>query len=393
MIYLDNNATTAVDPEVLNTMLPYFTQYAGNASSKTHALGQKSGTVVDLARQTMASKLGVDPDEIIFTSGATESNNLAIKGYYELQKTHKNHVITVKTEHKAVLDVCKYLEKNGANVTYLEVDHHGLIDLQALEDAITDQTMMVCVMWVNNETGVMQDVKTIGEICDKHGVKFMCDATQAVGKIPVLPKEKGIHLLSLTAHKLFGPKGVGALYISRRSPRLNVMSQMTGGGQENGFRAGTLNVPGIVGLAKAVEIAHANMNDESHRIQNMRDALQKNLLSLGNVQINGHNAPRLHNVINITTRFADSASIIAHIRNTLAVSTGSACSSANAQASHVLKAMGLSDEQSRSTIRISLGRFNTFEEVNTASELLVNVITRIRDENPLWTLYQQGVEL
>jgi cysteine desulfurase len=392
MIYLDNNATTPVDPEVLDTMLPYFIEYPGNASSKTHALGQKSGTAVDLARQSMASNLGVDPDEIIFTSGATESNNLAIKGYFELQKSHKNHIITVKTEHKAVLDVCKYLEKNGAHITYLDVDHHGLIDLEELEDAITDQTMMVCAMWVNNETGVMQDVSSIGDICKKHGVIFMCDATQAVGKIPVLPRETGIHLLSFTAHKLYGPKGAGALFISRRSPRLNVISQMMGGGQENGFRAGTLNVPGIVGLAKAVALAHANIETESQHVQRMRDSLQNTLLELGDVQINAYAAPRMYNVINFTTRFADSASIITHIRNTVAVSTGSACSSANAQPSHVLKAMGFTDEQARSTIRISLGRFNTLEEVNTASKLLIDAITTVREENPLWSLYQQGVE-
>lgn len=365
-VYLDNNATTACDPRVVETMIPYFTQYFGNAASKTHAYGWQAEEAVDLGREQVAKLIGAHRTEIVFTSGATEADNLAIKGVFELYAGKGNHIITVSTEHKAVLDTCKHLEKKGAAVTYLPVKQDGLIDLNELETAITPATVLIAVMYANNETGVIQPVRDISAIARKHGVLFFCDAVQAVGKIPVNVDNDGIDILSLSAHKFYGPKGIGALYVRRKNPRVRLSPQIDGGGHERGMRSGTLNVPGIAGLGKAAELAQLEMETEARRLAVLRDRLENGLLQMEDVYVNGSRQHRLPHVTNMSFGLAESQALMIGFNKNLAVSSGSACTSASLEPSYVLKALGLSDELAHASLRFSLGRFTDEEQVDYA---------------------------
>lgn len=362
-IYLDYNATTPVDKRVLETMLPYFTEKFGNASSRTHAFGWIAEDAVNTAREQVAQLINCTAQEIIFTSGATEAINLAIKGVWENYQSKGKHIITVKTEHKAVLDTCKSLERKGAEITYLSVDREGLIDLEELKNALTPKTILVAVMFANNETGVIQPIKQIADLVHANNSIFMCDATQAVGKTNCDMEDEHIDLMCLSAHKFYGPKGVGALYVRRKNPRVTLYPQIDGGGHERGLRSGTLNVTGIVGLGKACEIAQQEMWNDSARISKLRTKLEQHLCDLENVFINGSTKHRLFNVCNITFQGIRSENLIKKIQN-IAVSMGSACTSAIAEPSHVLKAMGLSDEDSYSAVRFSLGKYTTEDEIN-----------------------------
>ena len=393
-VYLDNNSTTPCDPRVVDTMVPYFYQKHGNSASRNHPFGWEAEEGVDYAREQIAALLKVDPKEIIFTSGATESDNLAIKGVFEMYRAKGNHIITVTTEHKAVLDTCDKLTEAGAEITYLKVSEDGLIDLAELEAAIKPTTILVSVMWANNETGVIQPMKEIGDICEKHGVLFMSDATQAVGKIPTYPKEIGVHLMAWTSHKMYGPKGVGALYVSRKSPRVKVTAQMDGGGHERGMRSGTLNVPGIVGFGKAAEIARLEMHSDAERLSKLRDKLERELTSrLEECYINGNVDHRMPHVTNISFKHVEGEGLMMTFNQNIAVSSGSACTSASLEPSYVLVALGLGDDLAHSSIRFSLGRFTTEEEVDFAVEKLVAGVNHMRDLSPIWEMYKEGVDL
>lgn len=393
-VYLDNNSTTPCDPRVVDTMVPYFYQKPGNSASRNHPFGWEAEEGVDYAREQIAALLKVDPKEIIFTSGATESDNLAIKGVFEMYKSKGNHIITVTTEHKAVLDTCDKLTEAGAEITYLKVAEDGLIDLAELEAAIKSTTILVSVMWANNETGVIQPMKEIGDICEKHGVLFMSDATQAVGKIPTYPKEIGVHLMAWTSHKMYGPKGVGALYVSRKSPRVKVTAQMDGGGHERGMRSGTLNVPGIVGFGKAAEIARLEMQADAERLNRLRNRLEHELTSrLEECYINGNVDHRMPHVTNISFKHVEGEGLMMTFNQNIAVSSGSACTSASLEPSYVLVALGLGDDLAHSSIRFSLGRFTTEEEVDFAVEKLVAGVNHMRDLSPIWEMYKEGVDL
>jgi cysteine desulfurase len=393
-VYLDNNSTTPCDPRVVDTMVPYFYQKPGNSASRNHPFGWEAEEGVDYAREQIAALLKVDPKEIIFTSGATESDNLAIKGVFEMYRSKGNHIITVTTEHKAVLDTCDKLTEAGAEITYLKVAEDGLIDLAELEAAIKSTTILVSVMWANNETGVIQPMKEIGDICEKHGVLFMSDATQAVGKIPTYPKEIGVHLMAWTSHKMYGPKGVGALYVSRKSPRVKVTAQMDGGGHERGMRSGTLNVPGIVGFGKAAEIARLEMHADAERLSKLRDRLEHELTSrLEECYINGNVNHRMPHVTNISFKHVEGEGLMMTFNQNIAVSSGSACTSASLEPSYVLVALGLGDDLAHSSIRFSLGRFTTEEEVDFAVEKLVAGVNHMRDLSPIWEMYKEGVDL
>jgi cysteine desulfurase len=393
-VYLDNNSTTPCDPRVVDTMLPYFYKKPGNSASRNHPFGWEAEEGVDYAREQIAALLKVDPKEIIFTSGATESDNLAIKGVFEMYKSKGNHIITVTTEHKAVLDTCDKLTEAGAEITYLKVAEDGLIDLAELEASIKSTTILVSVMWANNETGVIQPMKEIGDICEKHGVLFMSDATQAVGKIPTYPKEIGVHLMAWTSHKMYGPKGVGALYVSRKSPRVKVTAQMDGGGHERGMRSGTLNVPGIVGFGKAAEIARLEMHSDAERLSKLRDRLEHELTSkLEECYINGNVNHRMPHVTNISFKHVEGEGLMMTFNQNIAVSSGSACTSASLEPSYVLVALGLGDDLAHSSIRFSLGRFTTDEEVDFAVEKLVAGVNHMRDLSPIWEMYKEGVDL
>jgi cysteine desulfurase len=393
-VYLDNNSTTPCDPRVVDTMVPYFYQKPGNSASRNHPFGWEAEEGVDYAREQIAALLKVDPKEIIFTSGATESDNLAIKGVFEMYKSKGNHIITVTTEHKAVLDTCDKLTEAGAEITYLKVAEDGLIDLAELEAAIKSTTILVSVMWANNETGVIQPMKEIGDICEKHGVLFMSDATQAVGKIPTYPKEIGVHLMAWTSHKMYGPKGVGALYVSRKSPRVKVTAQMDGGGHERGMRSGTLNVPGIVGFGKAAEIARLEMHSDAERLNKLRNRLEHELTSrLEECYINGNVDHRMPHVTNISFKHVEGEGLMMTFNQNIAVSSGSACTSASLEPSYVLVALGLGDDLAHSSIRFSLGRFTTDKEVDFAVEKLVAGVNHMRDLSPIWEMYKEGVDL
>jgi cysteine desulfurase len=393
-VYLDNNATTPCDPRVVETMVPYFYQKPGNSASRNHPFGWEAEEGVDYAREQIAALLKVDPKEIIFTSGATESDNLAIKGIFEMYRSKGNHIITVTTEHKAVLDTCDKLTEAGAEITYLKVAEDGLIDLNELESAIKPTTILVSVMWANNETGVIQPMKEIGAICEKHGILFMSDATQAVGKIPTYPKEVGVHLMAWTSHKMYGPKGVGALYVSRKSPRVKVTAQMDGGGHERGMRSGTLNVPGIVGFGKAAEIARLEMHSDAERLSKLRDKLERELTSrLEECYINGNVEHRMPHVTNISFKHVEGEGLMMTFNQNIAVSSGSACTSASLEPSYVLVALGLGDDLAHSSIRFSLGRFTTEEEIDFAVEKLVAGVNHMRDLSPIWEMYKEGVDL
>ncbi len=393
-VYLDNNATTPCDPRVVEAMLPYFFEHPGNAASRSHPFGWEAESAVDIARQQIAKLIGADDKEIIFTSGATEADNLALKGVYEMYSRKGNHIITVTTEHKAVLDTCKVLEKKGAEVTFLEVGADGMIDLKALEAAIKPTTILISVMWANNETGVIQPMKEIGNICAKHGILFMSDATQAVGKIPVNPRETGVHLMAFSAHKMYGPKGVGALYVSRKDPRVKVTAQMDGGGHERGMRSGTLNVPGIVGFGKAAEIAQAEMEQEAVRLSNLRDRLENGLKSsMEEVYINGNINHRMPHVTNMSFKHVEGEGLMMTFNQNIALSSGSACTSASLEPSYVLVALGLGDDLAHSSLRFSLGRFTTEEEVDFAIEAIRNGVNHMRDLSPIWEMYKDGIDL
>jgi len=393
-IYLDNNATTPCDPRVVEAMIPFFHEIPGNAASRNHPFGWKAEEAVDYARDQVAKLLDADSKEIIFTSGATESDNLALKGVFEMYSRKGDHIITLQTEHKAVLDSCKKIEKKGGKVTYLPVDREGLVDLKELEAAITDKTIMISIMWANNETGVIQPMKEIGEICEKHGVLFMSDATQAVGKIKTHPKEVGIHLMAFTAHKMYGPKGAGALFVNRKNPRVKVTSQQDGGGHERGMRSGTLNVPGIVGLGAAAEIARLEMKEEAVRLSAMRDKLQKGLVErLEECYINGSEEHRMPHVTNISFKHVEGEGLMMTFNQDIAVSSGSACTSASLEPSYVLMALGLGDDLAHSSLRLSLGRFTTDEEIDYAIEAIAKGVNHMRDLSPIWEMYKDGVDL
>ncbi len=393
LIYLDNNSTTPTDPRVVDAMLPFFYQHPGNAASRNHPFGWAAEEAVDYARDMVANLLGVDGKEIIFTSGATESDNLAIKGIFEMYQRKGDHIITLKTEHKAVLDSCKKIEKMGGKVTYLDVDSEGLVDLKELEAAITDKTILISIMWANNETGVIQPMKEIGEICAKHGVLFMSDATQAVGKIPVKPKEVGVHLLACSGHKMYGPKGVGALFVNRKNPRVKVTAQIDGGGHERGMRSGTLNVPGIVGMGKAAEIANNEMAEEAERLSKLRDKLEKGLMEMEETYINGSVENRMPHVTNISFKHVEGEGLMMTFNQNIGVSSGSACTSASLEPSYVLVALGLGDDLAHSSIRFSLGRFTTEEEIDYAIDAVKKGVQHMRDLSPIWEMYKEGVDL
>ncbi|WP_343522078.1 IscS subfamily cysteine desulfurase [Pedobacter sp.] len=391
-IYLDNNATTPLDPRVLEAMLPYFTEKFGNAASRNHAFGWVAEEGVDYAREQVAKLIGCTEKEIIFTSGATEADNLAIKGVFEMYKDKGNHIITAVTEHKAVLDTCKHLEKNGARVTYLGVKEDGLIDLAELEAAMTPETILVSIMYGNNEIGVIQPVKEIAAIAHKHGALFMTDATQAVGKIPVDVNADGIDLMAFSAHKMYGPKGVGALYVRRKNPRVKVTAQMDGGGHERGMRSGTLNVPGIVGLGKACELCRLEMESESIRLAALRDKLESSLSEMEESYVNGNTQHRLPHVANISFKYVEGEGLMMAMSD-LAVSSGSACTSASLEPSYVLKSLGLSDDLAHSSIRYGLGRFTTEAEIDQAIEVTQKAVNHLRELSPLWEMFKEGIDL
>ena len=392
-LYLDNHATTRVDPRVLDAMLPYFTELFGNAASRNHEFGWAAEQAVDKARKQIADLIGASPKEIVFTSGATESDNLAIKGVAEMYAEKGNHIITAATEHKAVLDTCKKLEKNGYRVTYLPVMADGLVDLDMLREAITDKTILVTIMYGNNEIGVLQPVAEIGKICREKGVLFHTDAVQAIGKVPVNVDADKIDIMSITAHKMYGPKGVGALYVRRRNPRVQLTAQMDGGGHERGMRSGTLNVTGIVGLGEACAICHREMAEEMPRIKALRDRLRTKLeAGLDEVYLNGSWEHRLPNNLNMSFAYVEGESLLMGI-NDIAVSSGSACTSATLEPSYVLKALGLGDDIAHSSIRFGIGRFNTEEEIDYVADRLVDVVTRLRELSPLYEMAKEGIDL
>lgn len=393
LIYLDHNATTPADPRVVEAMIPYFTEKFGNAASRNHPFGWVAEEGVDYAREQVAKLINADSREIIFTSGATESNNLAIKGVADMYKSKGNHIITVTTEHKAVLDTCKALEKHGIEVTYLEVARDGMVNLAELEAAIRPTTILVSIMFANNETGVIQPIREIASICNKNGVLFMTDATQAVGKIPVDVEELGIHLMSFSAHKMYGPKGVGALYVRRKSPRVKVTAQMDGGGHERGMRSGTLNVPGIVGFGKAAEIAQREMAEEAQRLSKMRDRIESELLKMEEVVVNGNTDHRMPHVTNISFKHVEGEGLMMTFNERIALSSGSACTSASLEPSYVLKALGLGDDLAHSSLRISLGRFTTDEEIEDAIVAIRSGVEHMRSLSPIWEMYKDGVDL
>jgi cysteine desulfurase len=393
-IYMDNNATTPVDPVVMDIMLPYFTEKFGNAASRNHSYGWEAEEAVDIARGQIATAINADPKEIIFTSGATESNNLALKGVAEMYREKGNHIITVPTEHKCVLDSAKYLEQHGYTVTYLPVQKDGLIDLAALEAAITPQTILISVMFANNEIGVIQPIAQIGEIARKHGVLLHTDAAQAFGKVPIDVQAQNIDLMSISGHKLYGPKGIGALYVRRKNPRVRLEAQLHGGGHERGMRSGTLYVPLIVGLGAAAERAIAEMPEESVRTLKLRERLYKNVTSrLPEVYVNGNLEQRLPGNLNLSFAFVEGEALLMGLNDTVALSSGSACTSASLEPSYVLKALGVGDELAHSSLRFGIGRFNTEADVDRVSDKIVDVVTRLREMSPLWEMHQEGIDL
>jgi cysteine desulfurase len=392
-IYMDNHATTPVDPRVLQEMMPYFTDKFGNAASRNHAFGWVAEEAVETARERIAKLIGATNKEIIFTSGATESNNLAIKGVAEMYGEKGNHIITAVTEHKAVLDTCKRLEKYGYRVTYLPVQKDGLIDLDDLKRAFDERTILVTIMAANNEIGVLQPIEEIGKLCRERGVIFHSDATQAVGKMPVDVNKQGIDLVSISAHKMYGPKGVGVLYVRRKNPRVQLSPGIDGGGHERGMRSGTLNVPGIVGLGKACAIATDDMPKEASHLAGLRNRLKDKIMSrLDEVYINGSMENRLPGNLNISFAYVEGESLLMGI-NDVAVSSGSACTSATLEPSYVLKALGTGDELAHSSIRFGLGRFNTAAEVDYVADRVCETVERLRELSPLYEMAKEGVDL
>ena len=392
-MYMDNHATSPLDPRVLEAMMPYFTDKFGNAASRNHSFGWEAEQAVELAREQIAKLIGATAKEIIFTSGATESTNLAIKGVAEMYRERGNHIITQMTEHKATLDTCKRLEKSGFRVTYLPVQADGLIDIEDLKRAMDDQTIIVSIMYANNEIGVIQPIAEIGKLCKEKGVIFHTDAVQAVGKIPVNVITDNIDLLSLSGHKIYGPKGVGALYVRRRNPRVQLAEQINGGGHERGMRSGTLNVPGIVGLGAACEICMNEMAAEAAREIELRDYLKNKLeAALDYTQVNGNMEHHLPGNLNMSFVYVEGESLLMGI-NDIAVSSGSACTSATLEPSFVLKALGLGDDVAHSSIRFGLGRFNTKAEVDYVSDKIINVVQHLRELSPLYEMVKEGIDL
>lgn len=392
-IYMDNHATTPMDPRVLEAMLPYFGKIFGNAASRNHQFGWEAEQAVDLAREQVAKLIGCTAKEIIFTSGATESNNLAIKGIAEMYREKGNHIITQVTEHKAVLDTCKKLEKMGYDVTYLPVETDGLVSVEKLKAAITDKTILVTIMYANNEIGVVQPIAEIGKLCHEKGILFHTDAVQAVGKIPVNVQTDNIDVLSMTAHKIYGPKGVGMLYVRRRNPRVQITEQINGGGHERGMRSGTLNVPGIVGLGKACEIAGEEMAAETARLTELRDYLKAKFeKALDYIHVNGNMDHHLPGNLNMSFVHVEGESLLMGI-NDVAVSSGSACTSATLEPSYVLKALGLGDDVAHSSIRFGLGRFNNKAEVDYVSDKVIKVVQHLREMSPLYEMVKEGIDL
>lgn len=393
-IYMDNHATTPVDKRVLDAMLPYFSEKFGNAASRNHSFGWEAEEAVDKARNQIAALINVKSKEIIFTSGATESDNLAIKGIAEFYKDKGNHIITCVTEHKAVLDSCRALERSGkAIVTYLPVDQYGMVDPDAVRKAVTDKTVLITIMYANNEVGTIHPIREIGKIAKETGIIFHCDAVQAAGKIPVDMERDGIDLASLSAHKIYGPKGVGALYVRSKGPRVRITAQMDGGGHERGMRSGTLNVTGIIGLGKACEIAQAEMAEEAQRLTDLRNKLQAGLFErLDEVSLNGHPTERLPGNLNVSFAYVEGESLLMGISD-VAVSSGSACTSATLEPSYVIRALGVNEELAHSSIRFGIGRFNTEEEVDFVTDRVTKEVNRLREMSPLYEMAKEGIDL
>ncbi len=392
-IYLDHNATTPCDPRVVEAMIHYFTNNFGNAASRNHAFGWQAEEAVDLAREQVAQLIGADPKEIIFTSGATEADNLAIKGVFEMYASKGNHIITCNIEHKAVLDTCKHIEKEGGEVTYLKVKDNGLVDLAELEAAIKPTTILIALMYANNEIGTVMPMKEIGAIAKKHGVLVFSDATQAVGKIPVDVNTDGIDLMAFTGHKMYGPKGVGALYVRRKNPRVKVTAQMDGGGHERGMRSGTLNVPGIVGFGKACEICRLEMAEETKKLSALRDKLETELLKVEESYLNGDKEHRLPHVSNISFKYVEGEGLMMGFNKNIAVSSGSACTSASLEPSYVLKALGLGDDLAHSSLRFGLGRFTTEEQIDYTIKQVTDTVNKLREMSPLWEMFKEGIDM
>lgn len=392
-IYLDHNATTPCDPRVVDAMLPYFTNVFGNAASRNHPFGWQAEEAVDYAREQVAKLVGADPKEIIFTSGATEADNLALKGVFEMYRTKGNHIITCSIEHKAVLDTCKHLEKEGAEVTYLKVDREGMIDLNELEAAIKPTTILIAIMYANNEIGTIMPIKEISTIAKKKGVLVFSDATQAVGKTPVDVIKDGIDLMAFSAHKMYGPKGVGALYVRRKNPRVKVTAQIDGGGHERGMRSGTLNVSSIVGFGKACELCMQEMEQDAKRLSVLRDKLENALLKLEEAYVNGSKEHRLPHVTNISFKYVEGEGLMMGFNKDIAVSSGSACTSASLEPSYVLKALGLGDDLAHSSLRFGLGRYTTEEQIDYTIKQVTNTVNRLREMSPLWEMFKEGVDV
>ena len=391
-IYLDHNATTPIDPRVLEAMMPQLTTEFGNAASRSHSFGWDAEAAVESAREKVAALIGAAPKDIVWTSGATESNNLAIKGVAQMYREKGNHVITCVTEHKAVLDTCKRLAESGLEVTFLPVDEHGRVAPQQVADAITERTILITVMAANNEIGTIHPFAEIGRIAHERGVFYHCDATQAVGKVPVDVEAMGIDLLSLSAHKIYGPKGAGCLYVRRHSPRVRLTCQMDGGGHERGMRSGTLNVPGIVALGAAAEICQAEMPDESSRLTALRDRLHSGIVErLDHVRLNGHPTERLPNTLNLSFAFVEGEALMMKMKD-VAVSSGSACTSASLEPSYVLRALGVPDDLAHSSIRFGVGRSTTEEEVDYAADQVVRAVKELRELSPLYEMAQEGMD-
>jgi len=392
-IYMDNHSTTRVDPGVVEEILPYFTVHFGNAASRNHSFGWDADKAVEAGRERLAKIIHADPREIIFTSGATESNNLALKGVAEMYAKKGDHVITQVTEHRSVLDTAKRLEKSGIRVTYLPVDREGLVDPEEVRKAITDRTILISIMLVNNEIGVIQPVEEIGKIAKERGILFHCDATQGVGKVKVDVQAMGIDLLSFTAHKLYGPKGIGALYVRRKNPRVRLAPILDGGGHERGMRSGTLNVPGIVGFGKACEIAMEVMDEEAARLLYLRERLRSGMMgALEDVYLNGHPVKRMPGNLNLSFAYVEGESMLMGLRE-VALSSGSACTSATLEPSYVLQALGIGMELAHSSIRFGLGRFNTEEEVDYVTGRVIETVNRLREMSPLYEMAKAGVDL
>jgi cysteine desulfurase len=392
-IYLDHNATTPCDPRVVESMLPYFSNAFGNAASRDHQFGWQAEEAVAYAREQLAKLIGAEPEEIIFTSGATEADNLALKGVFEMYASKGNHIITCNIEHKAVLDTCMHIEKRGGEISYLKVKENGLIDLAAFEAAIKPNTILVSIMYANNEIGNIMQVKEISAIARKHGVLVFSDATQAVGKIPVDVNKDGIDLMAFSAHKMYGPKGIGALYVRRKNPRVKVMAQMHGGDHERGLRSGTLNVPAIVGFGKACEICMNEREEEAARVSKLRNKLQDGLLRIEEAYLNGDKEQKLPHVTNISFKYVEGEALMMGLNKNIAISSGAACTSASPEPSYVLRALGVGDDLARSSLRFGLGRFTTEEQIDYTIEQVTNTVKGLRDISPLWEMYKEGIDM